>query len=126
MARRAVRMRKGEPPGAATLLRRAAWVSLAGAWVFTVVALVGFDGADWPSTPAALHKSRMRKPCGHAGALSGWWGFHVLGIGAWVIIAGTGAWLGFAAAKRSVGHPLVRGLGLLVATAAVSAIGGLF
>jgi S-DNA-T family DNA segregation ATPase FtsK/SpoIIIE len=104
---------------------RAAWVAGAGLWLFAAVALAGYDTADWPSTSVAVLNDPMRNPCGLAGATAAWWAFHVLGVGAWVVLAGTGAWLGLLAAGRRVSHPLVRGLGLLLAAAAVSALDGL-
>ncbi len=125
MARQAVRLRRDKGAGAAALPKRAAWVAGAGLWLFAVVSLAGYNAADWPSTVVAVHNHPMRNPCGLAGATTAWWGFHVLGIGAWVVLAGTGAWLVLVAAGRRVGHPLVRGLGLLLAAVAVSSLDGL-
>ncbi|MHC4766527.1 MAG: FtsK/SpoIIIE family DNA translocase [Planctomycetota bacterium] len=126
MARKAVRVRREvdhvPPP---ILARRVGWVALAGLWVFLVVALASFDSSDWPSHAVAVHAEPTRNLCGPVGALVAYWSYHVIGIGAWVILAGMGAYLGLAAAGRPIGHMPVRAAGLGLMAVAVSGFHGL-
>jgi S-DNA-T family DNA segregation ATPase FtsK/SpoIIIE len=126
MTRNAVRVRwehQHLPPAA--LARRVGWVALAGLWVFLVVALASFDSADWPSHAVAVHNEPTRNLCGPFGALVAYWCYVVIGIGAWVILAGLGGYLGLTAAGRAVGHTAVRSAGLVLMAAAVSGFHGL-
>jgi S-DNA-T family DNA segregation ATPase FtsK/SpoIIIE len=132
MASKAVNARGGkkgnvdpEPAAGSTMLQRTAWLAGAGAWVFAAFALGSFDAADAPSHAVAVHNDPAANLCGAAGAVVGYWSYHVLGIGAWVVLAGAAAFLVATARGRHVGHPFVRLLGLLIAAVAVSCLHGL-
>jgi S-DNA-T family DNA segregation ATPase FtsK/SpoIIIE len=125
MTRNAVRVRRDEVLPPPTLVRRVGWVALAGLWVFLVVALASFDSADWPSHAVAVHNEPTRNLCGPVGALVAYWSYHVIGIGAWVILAGIAGYLGLTAAGRTIGHMAVRAAGLGLMAVAVSGLHGL-
>ncbi|MHC4769572.1 MAG: DNA translocase FtsK 4TM domain-containing protein, partial [Planctomycetota bacterium] len=126
MTPKAMRVRREvDPLPAPVLARRVGWVALTGLWVFLVVALASFDSADWPSHAVAVHNEPTRNLCGPFGALVAYWSYHVIGIGAWVILGGIGAHLGLAAAGRPIGHLPVRAAGLGLMAVAVSAFHGL-
>jgi S-DNA-T family DNA segregation ATPase FtsK/SpoIIIE len=105
--------------------RHVAWVVLAGLWVFLVAALASFDSADWPSHAVAVHAQPTRNLCGPFGALVAYWSYHIIGIGAWVLLAGAAGYLGLAAARREVGHLPLRAAGLGLMAVAVSGFHGL-
>ncbi|MHC4428933.1 MAG: DNA translocase FtsK 4TM domain-containing protein, partial [Planctomycetota bacterium] len=126
MTPNAMRVRREvDPLPAPVLARRVGWVALAGLWVFLVVALASFDSADWPSYAVAVHNEPTRNLCGPVGALVAYWSYHVIGIGAWVVLAGVGAYLGLVAAGRPIGHLPVRAAGLGLMAVAVSGFHGL-
>ncbi len=125
MGRKAVRVRNDEELTTATLIRRVSWVAAAGLWLFLVVALASFATADWPSYAVAVHNEPPRNLCGPVGALIAWWSYSVVGVGAWVILAGVAGYLGLTAAARRVGHPVVRATGLLLMALAVSSFHGM-
>ena len=124
MTRNAVRVR-GDAEAAAVLARRVGWVVTVGLWVFLVVALAGFDSADWPSHTVAVHSQPTRNPCGSVGAAVAYWSYYVVGFGSWVVLAGLGGWLGLTALGRTVTHPALRTAGILLMAVAVSGFHGL-
>ena len=109
-------------PTAPTLPRRVAWVALAGAWTFLVAALLSFDSADAPSHVVAVHNHPPANWCGTVGAFVAYWGYHVVGVGSWVIMAAWAGLLGATLAGRRVGHPLVRAIGVLLVAVSVSCL----
>ena len=125
MGRKAIRVRNDEELTTATLIRRVSWVAAAGLWLFLVTALASFALADWPSYAVAVQNDPPRNLCGPVGALIAWWSYSVVGVGAWVILAGAAGYLGLTAAGRRVGHPVVRAAGLLIMALAVSSFHGL-
>jgi S-DNA-T family DNA segregation ATPase FtsK/SpoIIIE len=72
-----------------------------------------------------VHNVPTRNLCGPFGALVVYWCYHVIGIGAWVILAGVAGFLGLAVAGRSVDHMAVRAAGLGLMAVAVSGFHGL-
>ncbi len=124
MPRTAVRARRGDEE-AATFARRIAWTALAGLWGFLVVALASFDSADWPSRAVAVHNEPTRNLCGPAGALVAFFGYYVLGVGVWLILAAGAGALALVAAGREVTHPVIRALGVVLMAVAVSSFHGL-
>ena len=122
MPRRAVRAREYEEEDLpqTTLLERVGWVVLVALWTFLVVSLASFDSADWPSHTVAVHNQPTRNLCGIGGGLVAYHGYHVIGVGSWVILAGAAAFLAMAAARREMCNPLVRAFGLLLMAVSVS------
>jgi S-DNA-T family DNA segregation ATPase FtsK/SpoIIIE len=101
------------------------WLVLAAAWTFLVVALLSFDGADWPSHVVAVHNAPAANLCGRVGALVAYGAYSVIGVGVWAIVAGAAALLVLTLTGQHVGHPIVRGLGLLLVATAISCLHGL-
>ena len=126
MGREAVSVRKDDELATAALVRRVSWVAAAGLWLFLTVAMASFDTADWPSRAVAVHNDPPSNLCGPVGALLAWWSYAVIGVGAWVILAGIAGYLVLRAGARAVGHPFVRAAGLLLMALAVSGFHGLF
>ena len=127
MGHKAVSVRqKDDKLATATLVRRVSWVAAAGLWLFLVVAMASFNTADWPSHAVAVHNDPPRNLCGPVGALITWWSYAVIGVGAWIILAGIAGYLVLTAGGRKVGHPFVRAAGLLLMAMAVSGFHGLF
>ncbi|MFK7960591.1 MAG: DNA translocase FtsK [Phycisphaerales bacterium] len=131
MARNAAASRRGSAPAAdefspARTLRRAGWIILLATWIFTTLALVSFDPADAPSQVVAVHNSPAANLCGAFGAAVSWHLYRVVGIGIWVLVVGTAVFLVLTAARRPVGHPVVRCTGLVLVAAAVSTVHALF
>ena len=131
MTRRGVsarRQRTGasdEPPTPASLTRRVAWLVLAGFCLFLVIALASFDSADWPSYVVAVHNDPPANLCGRIGALVSYNAYAVIGVGAWILVAGVVGLLIVTARGGRVGHPLVRTLGLMLAAVSISCFHGL-
>jgi len=125
MARKGSSARKhaaADEASAALMLRRIAWVALAGLWLVLVVSLISFNPADPPSHLVAVHNQPVANLCGKAGALVAYWAYHVLGAGSWLIVAGLAALLVVTVTGRRVTHPFVRGVGLIVASLSLSSL----
>ncbi|MCH8821944.1 MAG: DNA translocase FtsK 4TM domain-containing protein [Planctomycetes bacterium] len=126
MKRKAVSARKVEKKESdealptSVIINRVIWIGLAMAWLFLAIAFISFDSADWPSHTVAVHNEITLNLCGPFGATIAYWGYHVIGIGCWVLLAGLAGYLGVTATGRGVTHPLVRLFGLLFMTAAIS------
>ena len=65
----------------ATFGRRAAWVALAGLWVFMFLTLGTFHSADWPSHTVAVHNAPPSNLMGTLGAGIAYWTYLGLGYG---------------------------------------------
>jgi S-DNA-T family DNA segregation ATPase FtsK/SpoIIIE len=126
MGRKAVSVRKDDEVATAALVRRVSWVAAAGLWLFLTVAMASFNTADWPSHAVAVHNDPPSNLCGPVGALMAWWSYAVVGVGAWIILAGIAGYLVLIAGARTVSHPFVRAAGLLLMALAVSGFHGLF
>ena len=124
-ARRGDEHAAGERSGRPAPARRVGWVVLAGLWVFLVVALGSFDAADSPSHVVAVHNHPPVNLCGPVGAYAAYYAYQVVGIGSWVILVGVAGYLGATALGQRVGHPLVRGAGLVLMGLAASSLHGL-
>ena len=107
-------------------VRRSGWILLAGLWIFAALALASFDVADWPSSLVAEWNEPIRNLCGRVGAAVAWHSYFVLGLGVWVLAIGTGAWLFLAAIGRPAEHALIRTVGLVIVTLAVSSLHALY
>ena len=69
-----------------SLLKRILWLVGLATWFFIVVALAGFDIADWPSTAVASHTTPVSNPTGFVGSLIAWWSYLTVGSGIWVVV----------------------------------------
>jgi DNA segregation ATPase FtsK/SpoIIIE, S-DNA-T family len=125
------RSRKGDGAKSADSLpspgmgKRIAWVLAAGVWVFLFVSLLSFSSADEPSHVVAVHNAPTANLCGLAGATIAYWAYHVIGYGAWMIMAGLGIFLGVTVSGRSINDPMVRLVGLMIMALAFSSVHGL-
>src|SRR5436190_23104830 len=126
MAIKAVNTRGSAKPAADQFLphpsvaRRVAWLVAAGAWLFLSVALLSFNSADAPSHVVAVHNHPAANLCGAVGAIIAYWAYHVIGVGAWMILLGMGIFLGVTVTGRKVNQLMLRSLGLLLMSLAVS------
>ncbi|HMN95001.1 MAG TPA: DNA translocase FtsK 4TM domain-containing protein [Phycisphaerales bacterium] len=101
-------------PAIALPLRRALWLVAATLWAFVVLSLATFDLADWPSEVVAVHRQVTANAGGSLGALLAWRLMLLFGPAVWVPVIGAGALLGFIAAGRPIGHPVLRAVGSLI------------
>ncbi len=126
-ARRASENRRDDQTdvGMSLMGRRLGWVLAALAWVFVAVALATFDGADPPSHAVAVHNSPVANWCGPVGAALAWGAYLMLGFGVWAIVLGAGAALIWTLTGRSLTHPMVRLVGLVLIGLALSGFHGL-
>ena len=85
-------------------------------------ALVSFSSADWPSHLVAVHNEPPSNLCGAAGSWIAYWSYRLLGLSAWLVIGGTGAWLVMLAAGRHCSQIGLRFGGLLVMAIALSGL----
>ncbi|MBT8487108.1 MAG: DNA translocase FtsK [Phycisphaerales bacterium] len=123
MAKRAVNARRIATEDELTpveLVGRAGWLATAVVWLFAVVAFATFDSADWPSHAVAVHNDPTANLCGTAGAVVAYGGYHVIGIGVWVLLLGAAAGLTQLARGRAMGHVPLRLLGWALAAVCVS------
>ena len=105
-----------------TLMGRILWLLAVAAWSFYVLSLIGFNAADWPSRSVAIINDPPANPGGSFGAILAWWSYASLGIGAWVlpIFSGIGLWV--LLTGRSITHPLVRCLGVILTAIAIGSL----
>ena len=96
------------------------WILAGGFWLFLATALVSFSSADWPSHLVAVHNDPPSNLCGTAGSWIAYWSYRLLGLSAWLVIAGSGAWLVMLAAGRQCNQVGLRFGGLLVMAIALS------
>jgi S-DNA-T family DNA segregation ATPase FtsK/SpoIIIE len=108
------------PP--ASFARRAAWVALAGLWVFLFLSLGTFDSADWPSHTVAMHNQPPANLMGTLGAGVAYWIYLSVGFGVWLPMIAGAIGLGVTASGRVITHPLVRAFGAVVMMLAFSAL----
>ena len=105
--------------------KRITWVLAAGVWVFLFVSLLSFSSADAPSHVVAVHNAPTFNLCGLAGATIAYWAYHVIGYGAWMILAGFAIFLGVTVTGRAINDPMVRLVGLIIMALAFSSVHGL-
>ncbi|UCD76820.1 MAG: DNA translocase FtsK 4TM domain-containing protein [Phycisphaerales bacterium] len=129
MAKKAVSARRGKKAAengpSPAIIRRVAWVALAGVWLFMVIALGSFDSADWPSHTVAIHNEPVANLCGEVGAFVAYNAYYVIGVGAWVVLVGVGGYLAVTALRRPVTHPVLRFGGLVLMALGASSFHGL-
>ena len=90
--------------------------------MFFTISFLSFNLADWPSTAVGVFNDPIANLGGEVGAGGAWWAFLTFGWGAWLVLAFAAVALAVRCTGRSITHPLVRTLGLLLAAVA---LGGL-
>jgi S-DNA-T family DNA segregation ATPase FtsK/SpoIIIE len=104
--------------------RYLAWTLLAGLWLLVLLAMASFDPADPPNHAYAAPNLEIQNWVGSVGALVAYKINLVVGPGAWVALAGIGAFLIATALGRKVDQLILRALGLIIMTLATSAMIG--
>ena len=74
-------------------LKWSLWIIGAGLWLFFAAAMLSFDSSDAPSHAVAVHNGITQNLGGSVGAFTAYWTYHLLGIGAWILMGGAAAWL---------------------------------
>jgi len=110
----------------ASMAARVAWIAAAGVWIFLFLSLVSFNAADAPSHVVAVHNAPAANLCGKAGAVIAYWVLLVIGVGSWILMFAMLAWLGILVTGRSISHPIIRLLGLLLFAVSIASLHGLF
>ena len=105
-----------------SLVKRILWLVGLATWLFVVVALFGFDIADWPSTAVASHLTPVSNPAGIVGSLIAWWSYLTFGSGIWVIVLMFAIALISLVRGHSISHPVVRTVGTLIAAVCLGAL----
>ncbi|RMH12553.1 MAG: hypothetical protein D6695_06290, partial [Planctomycetota bacterium] len=114
--------KKKEPATERRALKVALWLVLAAAWCFVAVSTISFDPADWPSHAAWPQNKPSANWCGPVGAATAYTLFRLLGWALIVPLASAGLALAYIGWKRSLNHPLVRGLGVGLLTLGLAGI----
>ncbi|KAA0213307.1 MAG: DNA translocase FtsK [Leptolyngbya sp. PLA3] len=124
MARQVVKKPDDKPRGRAGKV--ALWMALASVWVFVLVSLLSFDAGDAPSHAAWPRNEDTANWCGPVGSAAAYSLLRLLGLSVAIPIGFCGFALGYVGWKRSVRHPLFRGLGVALLTVGASAMLGSF
>ncbi len=112
------------PPASST--RKLLWLAGAAVWLYTLTALVSFSSNDWPSHTVAVQSIPPHNLGGTVGALLSYSLYEGLGFGVWVPMLCGGYALAVIASGRIVPHPIVRGIGALLAMLSLSALHALW
>lgn len=104
----------------ARILRVAGFLTLVALWAYVVASMIGFDKADPPSHLVSPQNSPVVNWCGPIGAYIAYKSFLLFGYGAWLLAICITLGLLSAAIGRSVQHALVRLIGAVMMTAAIS------
>ncbi len=107
------------------MTRRVAWVFAAGMWLFWAVSLVSFNPADAPSHVVAIHNDPPANLCGVFGAIVSYWSLSMLGSGVWVLLFALLGYLAVTVTGKTVSHPFVRLMGVLLMALGFSCLHGL-
>ena len=100
------------------LAGRVCWLLAAAVWTFLAVSIGGFNIADWPSSTVGVYNSPISNPGGEVGAAISWWAYASTGLGAWLILSFGAIALGVLFTGRSISHPFVRTIGVMLAAVA--------
>lgn len=104
------------------LARRLVLILSIAVWAFVLASLVGYDPADPPTHVVWPANADVANWCGPVGAYVAATFFKLLGFGAWVLVSFTGLGLLSSACGAAPKHALVRFVGLLLMSAAVSGV----
>jgi len=99
------------------------WAALGvGCNLFLLISLVSFDQNDWPNPDVAAGGAPpVANLCGPAGAFLAYYGFYYLGPACYPLLAGFTVWLLLRFMDRAVDQMVLRGIGLLLVGAVISA-----
>lgn len=109
-----------EPTPPPSALRRILWTLAAGAWLFTVISLVGYRPADWPGHAVAPQTWPVANWCGPTGAFIAYECYLTLGPGVWVLLAGLLVMLLSSARRSRIEQLPIRIVGFIVMALATS------
>ncbi len=126
MARTQSKKSSAAAPEAWRIIRRIAWVLMAGACLIIVASLVSFDVNDPPSHTAYPLNNPPANWCGWVGAYVAFKAYQMFGLGAWVVVAGMIAWLIASLIREKADDLPLRIIGLLLMAVAVSGVQALF
>jgi len=102
--------------------KRIAWLALAGAFVFVIASLLGFDSGDQPSHAVTPHNEPTANWCGPVGAYLAYSLYYVLGPGVWVGIALVLTYLIATASGYRVAHLPLRVAGSVLIVLSISSL----
>ncbi len=111
-----------EVPPALRVARSVGWTLLTGLWLLVAVALLSYDAADPPGHMVAPLNEQPSNWVGVFGAVVAHHVYLMLGPGAWVALSGLATYLVLTAKRRPVSQPILRCIGLLLMTIAVSTL----
>jgi S-DNA-T family DNA segregation ATPase FtsK/SpoIIIE len=112
-----------DTPPRPTAAKRITWMLLAGLWLFTTVAMVGYQPNDWPSHAVAYEAygpANVANYCGPVGAWVAYQVYFTLGPGAWALLIGAAVVLWVTARSRTVEQLPLRIIGAFVCAVALS------
>ncbi len=112
------------PPASTT--RKLLWLAAAAMWVYLFTALASFSSIDWPSHTVAVQNSPPHNLGGTVGAVVAYGLYEGLGFGVWVPLLCAAYALGVIASGRAIPHPIVRGVGAVLAMISMSALHALW
>jgi S-DNA-T family DNA segregation ATPase FtsK/SpoIIIE len=88
--------------------------------LFFLCSCLGFDIGDWPSRYQAPHNNPAANWCGPAGAFCAYFLLYYIGPGVFVVFVSAIYFLGARVANKKSSQPVLRMIGLVLVTAAVS------
>ncbi|MEO1235281.1 MAG: DNA translocase FtsK 4TM domain-containing protein [Planctomycetota bacterium] len=104
------------------VLKHVGMAAAIGGWFLVAASLLSYDRADAPSHAVGVRNADTANWVGPLGAAVAHEAYLVIGPGVWVLVLGIGAWLGLTVSRRPVNQTVIRGVGLVVMTAATSGL----
>lgn len=98
---------------------RIGWLALGVVWLFVLVGLVSFDAGDAPSHAVYPNHAQTRNWTGPIGAHVSYGLMRTLGLGVAVPMVFVGVLITLRVIRRPMSQPIVRGLGMVILTAAL-------
>ncbi|RMH29278.1 MAG: DNA translocase FtsK [Planctomycetota bacterium] len=118
--------RRPTPPEHAPVWRWTLTLGAVALWLLLAASLLSHDPADTAAGGVVPPNPDPANWIGPVGAYVSEWLIGTLGVGVWALLAGTGLWLGLAVARRPVGQPALRLVGLTTLALAISGAHALF
>jgi len=101
-----------------------AWAAGVGLWLLLTAAMASYHPADPPAHGYGVPNDVVHNWVGKAGALTAHKVYLMVGPGAWVALLGAGVMLGVTGIGKRVTQPVLRVVGLIVMTVAISSLIG--
>jgi DNA segregation ATPase FtsK/SpoIIIE, S-DNA-T family len=117
-----VKDRAHEPSEQQILVARIGWLALGALWVFVLAGLVSFDAGDAPTHAVWPSNGDTQNWTGPIGAYMAYGLMRTFGLGVVVPMAFVGAMIVLRVIRRPMSQPIVRALGVLILTAALSVL----